>query len=135
MNFSTQRVLVIDFGLCNIDDKANLMVTLLFRIWYKCITENVQTNINNNANFIDWFNFPINHLFFQLSIRFKVDQIKKAINFSEITSLRLKIFTNVSITSNVNQCYPIRRDKSEYRNLELSWLSTVKFSRPCPWIF
>ena len=56
------------------------MVTLLFGIWYKGITENFQTNINSNTSFIDWFNFPINDLFYQLSIRFKVDQIKKAIS-------------------------------------------------------
>ena len=44
---------------------------------------NVQ--INNNTSFIDCFSFPINDLFFQFSICFKVDQIKKALNFSEIT--------------------------------------------------
>ena len=46
-------------------------------------------------------------------------------------SLRLKTFANVSITLNINQCCPTRRHKSEYRNLGLSWLSIVKFSRPC----
>ena len=56
--------------------------------------ENVRANINNNNNttLIDWFNFQINDFFFQLSIRFKVDQIEKAINFSEITSTSVENF-------------------------------------------
>ena len=78
------------------------MVTSLFRIYYKCIAENVQFNISSNTNFIDWFSFPIKNLFFQLSNRFRVDQIKKVINLVKLLSFRLKIFTNVSITSNVS---------------------------------
>ena len=82
--------------LCNIDDKANPVVASLFRICYKCITENVQANINNNINSIDWFNFLINDLFFQHSVRCKVDQIKKATNFIEIT------FTSIE---NIHKCF------------------------------
>ena len=47
---------------------------------------------NNNTTIIDWFSFQINDFFFQLSIRFKVDQIEKAINFSEITSTSVENF-------------------------------------------
>ena len=49
----------------------------------------------------------------------------------KLLSFQLKIFTNVSIASNVNQCCPTRRRKSEYKNLGLSWLSTVRLSWPC----
>ena len=41
---------------------------------------------------LPWFTFPINDLFFQLSIRFKVDQINKAINFSKITFTSIENF-------------------------------------------
>ena len=88
---------------------------------------NVQ--INNNTNFIDCFSFPINDLFFQLSICFKVDQIKKAVNFSEITFILIKNFRKCLNSSNVNQYCPTRSHKSEYRSLGLSWLSTLKFLR------
>ena len=49
----------------------------------------------------------------------------------KLLSLRLKTFENVTISSNVNQRCPTRRHKSEYKNLGLTWLSTVKISRSC----
>ena len=49
----------------------------------------------------------------------------------KLLSLRLKTFTNASVTSNVTQCCATRRDKFEYRNLGLSWLSTAKSLRTC----